>query len=488
MIATWIVAGAVIASMCAQDVRETKDVPTTAARQALPKSLDTIGPLVAKIMMRPMPTDVPLRSGTDADVEAAVLEQGLVKLAAQTGMSVEELRTKHADQLKRNSLWELAATSTRALGMFDYTKRVILVQMGRADRLLLEVEPSLTGAEREAERERLLHLVVAHEWTHALQHAEVSMGDYVWKREGEPVLARRACLEGQAVLAQELVAAELAKTDPAYARTAKHLRTMMPGGRAAKEGAAPVNGEEQREGQSYTGGFQHMKRIYDKGGMEATWTALKNPPSTMAAILSPDAKLDDSKSAAVGDALTAALSKGLGPDVRVMCKALSPNTVLSREFAALPPERRTQLTNAATLSIALVGSDRAQESRLVGAVIQTTDDASAQEFLELIRKPIKETISTLGIAAEEATPTIDGVECQTAKGSPKAVPLSLHFLTARQGNVVIYVMTMETAKDLFPPVDQSAAAVIGVLRERGVITSPASGATKASANEETPRP
>lgn len=492
MISLWILAGVVVMCAGAQEAPKAQHAasPTSkdGVRQPLPKSLDSIGPIVAKIMMRPLPQDIPLRSGNEADVETAVLEQGLVKLAAQTGMSVDDLRSKYADELKRNSLWELASTSLRAMGMFDYTKRVILVQMERADRLLKEVEPALTGAERDVERDRLLNLVVAHEWTHALQHAEVSMGDYVWRVEGELAPVRRACLEGQAVLAQELVAAELAKQDPGYARSAKHLRTLMPGGRPAKPDGVNLSGNENREAQSYTGGYQYMKRIYDKGGIEATWTALKNPPTTMAAILSPDAVLDDNKSAGLADALTGPLNKGLAQDVRIMCKALSPNSVLSKEFAALPPERRSQLTNAATLSVALAGADKAMESRFVGAVIQTRDEASAQEFLELIRKPIKETISTLGIAAEEATPTIGGVECQTSKGSPKSVPLFLNFLTARQGNVVIYLMTMESAKDPFLPIGESAAAVIGILRERNIITSPASAETKASATEETPRP
>lgn len=167
------------------------------------------------------------------------------------------------------------AMGAAMLGKYGVQDKVLYLPAGNVRPLLklMKVDPKLTRP--------LLKLIVAHELTHALQDQHIDLTKSIVRPDTvDSLQAFNACIEGHAVLIQDLVGEKLHLT-----KAVREFSRLLAAG--CIESDDPVANMQNRMmaeqfKATYIGGRAFMGWHYERGGTKKVWQILAAPPSATA--------------------------------------------------------------------------------------------------------------------------------------------------------------------------------------------------------------
>lgn len=290
-----------------------------------------------------------------------------------------------------------AAFLARAmLGKYAPQRRQILLMPNNFSRIGRKLDLSAEQIQS------LVKVVLLHELTHWLQDEIVGLQQRITAHtDVDSHQALMAAVEGQAVLFHELAAAELG-----LGEAAEHLSYILPGGGYLRDHysaySQQLDSTKIFSKVSYNYGPAYMRRIYEDGGVEATWQALGDAPVDLNVILTARSEEHDGKDFVKRLQGVEKLFSEAPWEVKAL--ALDKAAMLS-QFDHLSPEKREEMLKAIqSVTAVIAGQKVGKEPRMLILSVMVLTDASQQQTVrELMASNLerqKQLYSQRGIAIE----------------------------------------------------------------------------------------
>lgn len=394
---------------------------------------------VGSLLERPLREVPPVEAMTPGEVEQALLADAKARLRA-LGASEEEAEKAVAAQMI-----PLALQGSRLTALYLPGSKRIVLQPRVIDAL------TDAGVIPKEERSRVVELLVAHEIAHAIQDQEIGLIGFLAvtdetdpARRSDRESGRRAVVEGQAMLVQELLARQLVAEDAAWTAAARVAESIAPGA-LAPEG----DPDRYREGLIYRGGARLAKERHAKGGAAATWELFRDPPADLSALTGTTSVFDAALASRLAKAIEADAAAALGAGWSVRSMSASPATALASQLATLPPERREPLI-ASIRALAALGGGTQAGGRAAFVVVLAADDAAAERLDRELFGMQSKTLEMLGLSTPKSTDAdADGLRTvarlDVREAGDGRVPMS--FLHGRRGLVVVQITILNDDRD-----------------------------------------